>query len=197
MLLNNKKLLLIITLLAAALIACSCSDTVDSDYAAEETVMEQSTDTAEETEIEQTYDMPIELKDGYDKLQSLFLQIDDTFTVEDIEEIAEGAGFYVEETQPYHILVFISDEESTGYTLGGEPIPTYDVDYVEVSCFKDEDKGGDYYAFSKTYCVKSTDLDVDYTFYNKELTVTPHGTVFADSDIFDSVEDALNTALDK
>lgn len=176
---------MIITLLATAFIVCSCSDTDNSNY------------TEEETETEQTYEIPIEMKDGYDKLQSLFLQIDDTFTVEDIEEMAEGAGFYVEETQPYHILVFISDEGSTGYTAGGEPIPTYDVDYVEVSCFKDEDKGSEYYAFSKTYCAKSTELDAEYTFYNKELTVTPHGTVFSDSDTFDSIEDALNRALDK
>ena len=174
------------------------ADTSDSSLAIEETNdIDSSEDTKKEAEK-----ATIEMKDGYNKLQSLYLQIDDSYTEEKITRIVEDNGLYMETTSELSLgmtEIYISETEGE-LGPGAEPWYKLDTDNIRVTLFEDEERDNKAYAFGKDYYVVDTIMSVNYTFYDSELYTEGSipgysGGTYETIDDWESIEDALKYAL--
>lgn len=147
----------------------------------------------------------IKMRDGFDKLQSFYLQINDSYTEAKIKKIAKENGLYCETIDNYPIYSLdISATETTGYGPGAEPWYQFNTDSIHISMTKDDENEADdnYYAFSKDYYVQDQFMSVNYTFYDKELYVDNDIPGYAERgkkdpvDTWDSIEDALKYAIE-
>lgn len=153
---KKQRIILPILLLSVLIFCVACGDD-DTDSA------QNGNDPTAET---------IKIKQGYDKLQSLFLQIDDTYTEEKLEKIVEDNDLHMEtDSNVVMETMWISESETTGMGEGAETWYKFDTDSIRLSLFEDDENEDDYnyYVFSKTYQVRDSFISVDYTFDGKEL----------------------------
>ncbi len=174
------------------------ADTSDSSPAIEET---SDIDSSEETKKD-AGKATIEMKEGYNKLQSLYLQIDDSFTEDKITKIVEDNDLYMESYSVAGAGMYQIDISETEGTMGAgaETWYQFDTDSIHLTLFADEDRGNTVYVFSKDYYVIDNMMSVNYTFYDSELYTEGSipgysGGTHETIDDWESIEDALKYAL--
>lgn len=158
---------------------------------------------AEETTTDGIPTIEIEMKDGFDKLQSFYLQIDDTYTNEMIQRVADENGlYYNEDMGPYSTqMAWVSETKTTGLGPGAEPHYEYSTDSIELFFSRDyeDESNPQEYVYSKDYDAVETGRRVDYTIYDKDLRVyddNVSGNEAIDKK-WDGLEDALKYVLKK
>ena len=139
----------------------------------------------------------IAVADGYDKLQSLYLQIDDTYSEEKLEKIVEDNGLFMETDSSALILdtIWISETETTGRGPGGETYYEFDSDFIRLS-LSDSDKDDDdvtSYVFNKEYCLSDDSFYVEYSFYDDDVCTVKN--MREENHDWASIEEALDYVL--
>ena len=143
----------------------------------------------------------IKKKDGFDILQSLYLQIDENDTEEKIAQIVEDNGLYMNVATyggPFE-TIYISQTKTTGMGGGAETWYKYKTDSISLWMTEDD---GKLRVSNKDYRVQDKYITVEYTFYNKEILTKNSIAGYTEGDgkektDWDSLEEALKYAKDK
>lgn len=146
------------------------------------------------------------MTEGFDELQSLFLQIDESYSEDQVSAMAKEQGFITYKSMVYGNMdwLYVSTAEKVGTKTGGESAtPIFNTDTIKIVFTKDnESDDKNYYAFTKSYRGPTeenlhNDL-VEYTFYDDGLSVynnvSEEWKTLNDSP-YDSLEEALGDAL--
>lgn len=181
-----KRLLPILLALFMAICFCACDDS------------------SKAASLHNSNKMEIKMKDGFNKLQSLYLQIDDSYTEDKLTRIAGYNGLFTETVHQYVMgmtNVYISETEGE-LGPGAEPWYMFDTDSICVTLFEDEERDNEVYAFSKEYHAIDKIMTVSYTFYDSELYTANTIPGYAEgsyetNENWDSIEDALNYVISK
>lgn len=105
----------------------------------------------------------VDMKEGYNRLQSLFLQINENYTNKDLSRLVEMEGLVLKTRNSWREELFISEEDPTGRTNGFESRPTYDSYFIRVSYsgYDDDLYSVDYYRKDSVLASKGKDSDWD------------------------------------
>lgn len=207
----KKAVKIIISIICAIVLICMFvpSDEADNPDNANTKQVEQQeavkkSDSEKDTAVEKKYQ--IKEQEGFNKLQSFYLQISDKDTENKVIKMAKANGFNYEITSVMSGMEEIDISKSKGERgPGAEPWYMFKTDSIHLfMTTNDENEADDkYYVFSKDYYVRDTYMSVNYTFYDKELYTENRLPGYSEGakeheeiDTWNSVEEALKYALE-